>query len=191
MGMKTCKECGTEISKSARVCPKCGKKQKVSGCLVALIAIIILIIIIAISGGNNSENKKQENTKTEYNIGEEAILNDGAITVTNVEKSKGNEWDKPQTGKEYVIVSVTIENKGKENLSYNPFDFEMQNSQGQRESTVISIINNDTELKSGELIAGGKVSGTIIFEQPEGDNGLMLIYKNNVWSSKEVKIKLQ
>lgn len=191
MGMKTCKECGTEISKSARVCPKCGKKQKVSGCLVALIAIIILIIIIAISGGNNSENKKQENTKTEYNIGEEAILNDGAITVTNVEKSKGNEWDKPQTGKEYVIVSVTIENKGKENLSYNPFDFEMQNSQGQRESTVISIINNDTELKSGELIAGGKVSGTIIFEQPEGDNGLMLIYKNNVWSSKEIKIKLQ
>ena len=28
MSMKVCKDCGTEVSKSANVCPKCGKKLK-------------------------------------------------------------------------------------------------------------------------------------------------------------------
>lgn len=27
MAMKKCKECGKEISKDAKVCPNCGKKQ--------------------------------------------------------------------------------------------------------------------------------------------------------------------
>lgn len=128
--------------------------------------------------------------KTEYNVGEEAILGDGAITVTNVEKSQGSQYDKPQSGKEFVIVSVTIENKGQDKLSYNPYYFKMQNSQGQQEDVTISTVNSDTALSSGELISGGKVSGTLIFEEPTGDTGLALIYNDNLWSSKELKINL-
>ena len=67
----------------------------------------------------------------------------------------------------------------------------MQNSQGQQESMTFSTIDSDTALQSGELLPGGKVSGTIIFEQPIGDTGLVLIYKDSIWSSKELKIKLQ
>ena len=97
--------------------------------------LIVLVIVIAIEGiiGNKKtpiesiqEGYQQE--KTEYSIGEEAIWGDGAITVTNVEKSQGIENDKPSEGKEYVIVHVTIENKGESNLRYNPYYFKMQNS---------------------------------------------------------------
>ncbi len=56
MAMKKCKECGEEISSSAKVCPKCGKKQKVSGCLSAILVIIILIIIISVVSGGNNKN---------------------------------------------------------------------------------------------------------------------------------------
>jgi hypothetical protein len=159
--------------------------------------VIITILIIGIAvAGTSDENTITPATssiseKTEYNQGEEAMLGNGAIIVTKVEKSQGNQFDKPKSGKEFVIVYVTIENKGNSNLSYNPLYFKMQNSQGQQESMTFTTIDKDTALHSGELIPGGKVTGTVTFEQPKGDNGLLLIYSDNIWSSKELKIKLQ
>ena len=166
----------------------------------AIVIIIVLMAIGAVSEDTSNtststnaikqENGPVENEKTEYSQGEEARLGNGAVTITKVEKSQGGQFDKPKTGKEFVIVYVTIENKGNSNLSYNPFYFKMQNSQGQQESMTFTTINNDTSLQSGELIPGGKVSGTIVFEQPKGDTGLILIYSDSIWSSKELKIKL-
>jgi len=66
----------------------------------------------------------------------------------------------------------------------------MQNSQGQQESMTFTTVNSDSSLQSGELIPGGKVSGTIAFEQPIGDTNLTLVYSDSIWSSKELKIKL-
>ena len=166
---------------------------------------IIIVLIIGIAGSQSgksdtnttsstseSATSSTENEKTEYNQGEQAILGNGAITVTNVERSQGSEYSKPKSGKEYVIVSLKIENKGKDNLSYNPFYFKMQNSQGQQEDYTITMgVNDDTQLNSGELIPGGSVEGTLVFEEPKGDTGLILIYNDNLWSSKELKIKLQ
>lgn len=169
---------------------------------------VIIIVIIAAIGGSQSNNNNEtttanpsnvssnvsskENEKTEYNQGEEAILGNGAITVTNVKRSQGGQYSKPKAGKEYVIVSLKIENKGKEKLSYNPYYFKMQNSQGQQESYTITMdINDDTQLNSGELIPGGSIEGTLVFEEPKGDTGLVLIYNDNLWSSKELKINLK
>lgn len=160
------------------------------------IIIIVIIAIVATQGGTENSTSPTASTggtttKTEYNQGEEAILGDGAITVTKVERSQGSEYDKPASGKEYVIVHVKIENKGNENLSYNPYYFKMQNSQGQQENTTFTTIDQDTALNSGELIPGGTVEGTLVFEETIGDTGLILVYNDNVWSSQELKIKLQ
>ena len=165
--------------------------------------VIIIVVIIAIAGSQGENNNNVSNTstqtvsssttqnqKTEYNQGEEAILGKGAITVTNVERSQGSQYNKPASGKEFVIVHVKIENKGNENLSYNPYYFKMQNSQGQQESTTFTTIDQDTALNRGELIAGGTVEGTLTFEEKIGDTGLILVYNDNVWSSKELKIRL-
>ena len=62
MAMKICKDCGTEISKSAKTCPKCGKKLKHTGVRVVLGLAIIMIGICAITSSNtnttNTENAK-------------------------------------------------------------------------------------------------------------------------------------
>ncbi len=155
------------------------------------VIIAILIVGIAVAGTSDENTITSSiSEKTEYNQGEEAMLGNGAITVTKIEKSQGNQLDKPKNGKEFVIVYVTIENKGESNLSYNPFYFKMQNSQGQQESMTFTTIDKDTALNSGELIPGGKITGTITFEQPKEDTGLVLIYSDNIWSSKELKVKL-
>lgn len=159
--------------------------------------VLIVVVIAGIATTGTSDKNTITSTtsnigkKTEYNQGEEAVLGNGVITVTKVEKSQGSQFDKPKSGKEFVIVHVTIENKGNSNLSYNPFYFKMQNSQGQQENMIFTTVDQDTVLESGELIPGGKVSGTITFEQPTGDTGLTLIYSDSIWSSKELKIKLQ
>lgn len=162
------------------------------------VIVVIFIIIIINSNGTKQTSETSTNVKisqiqqqkTEYNKGEEAILGNGAITVTNVEKSQGGTYDKPNSGKEFVIVYVTITNKGTSNLSYNPYYFKMQNSNGQQEDITFTSIDQDTSLSSGELIPGGVVSGTLSFEEPINDSKLVLIYNDNVWSSKELKINL-
>ncbi len=56
MAMKKCKECGTEISSSAKVCPHCGKKQKTSKKVIGLVVVLLLVIIVAASGGDSTNN---------------------------------------------------------------------------------------------------------------------------------------
>lgn len=53
MAIKACKECGAEVSSSAKVCPKCGKKLKHTGLRVTLGIVIIFVGIIAIATSGN------------------------------------------------------------------------------------------------------------------------------------------
>ena len=174
---------------------KASKGMAIAGLIVAVIAVFMAYnmhkgLEKAVDEiGNALDNSKTETL--EYNQGDAATLGDSVIKVTKVERSQGNDWDKPKSGKEFVIITVSIENKGSGKLSYNPYDFKLQNSQGQQESIAFTTTNNDTALSSGELVAGGKVSGTIAFETTKGDKGLSLIYSDSILSSKELKIKLK
>ena len=65
MAMKKCKECGAEISSSAKTCPHCGKKQKYTG-LVIFIAIIVIFFGIIVANSINDtlhSPQNQNNTK--------------------------------------------------------------------------------------------------------------------------------
>lgn len=165
------------------------------------VATIFIVAIIATSCGDDEakpastepkaekkESKKEE--KTEFGINEPIEFQGRILEVTDVKKSDGDDFDKPKEGKEYVIVTVNITNNSDDKISYNQFDFKMKNSQGQIEEPALSIIDNDTSLSSGELAAGGNVSGTIVFEQPKDDEQLELIFSPSFWSNKEVSINL-
>ena len=145
------------------------------------------------TSGETSDTAKEEEkpAKEEFAVGEKVQLDDNVLTVTEVERSAGGEFDQPKDGHEYVVVTVMIENAGDENISYNPFDFKMANSQGQILDQAFTTIDTNTALQSGELAPGGKVTGTIAFEQPAGDPGLQLQYTPSFWSDKTIKVNLQ
>jgi hypothetical protein len=184
-----------------------GKKKSIFKRWWFWLVVVVVIIAIANTGGKDEpkkvadsqavSNNKSGNSepavpeKTEFKLGESIQLKDNKLTVTKVTKSAGTEFDKPKAGNEFVIVTLTVENAGKENISYNPFDFKMTNSQGQITDAAFTVVNTDTALQSGELAAGGKVSGTIAFEQPKGDSKLQLQYQPSFWSDKTVKVNLQ
>lgn len=48
-----------------------------------------------------------------YIRGETAEVNDLKVTLTNVYQSKGNNYYKPEKGKEFLMIEFTIENKSK------------------------------------------------------------------------------
>lgn len=119
------------------------------------------------------------NPKKSFNINETAIFENVHYTVTNVSYSNGDEWDKPAEGKNYVIVTIKIENKSDSKISYNTFDWSMVNSQGQEDDETFTTIDTDTNLGSGELMSGGTKTGTIVFEQSKDETSLKLLYYAN------------
>ncbi|WML56676.1 DUF4352 domain-containing protein [Neobacillus sp. PS2-9] len=102
------------------------------------------------------EEVKKEAKKDVFAVGEAVQLGKNVLTVAKVEKSNGTELDTPQQGKEYIIVTVQIQNAGDQNISYNPFDFKMANSQGQIQDMGFTTVDSDTSLQSGELAPGDR-----------------------------------
>ena len=162
--------------------------------------IFMLIFGAAIACGSSDTAKKVENTTKEiskaeetettvaqvYNIGDSVEYKGAVITVKSSKKSNGNDFDKPKEGMEYVIVTIHIKNNSSDKISYNPFYYKMQNSKGQITDTAFTTVDNESALASGELAAGGEIEGTISFEEPKDDAGLILIYQANILNENEV-----
>lgn len=52
--MSKCKTCGEMIAKNAKVCPKCGAKQKGHAGLIIVVVVIVLLLLALISNGGSS-----------------------------------------------------------------------------------------------------------------------------------------
>lgn len=196
--------------------PVPAKKKKGHGCLITLaivVGIIILIIIIAVATSSDNKSKVVDSNNSTvstsakpssgasssssagpqiFAVGQTVKNSNVEMTVNKVEHSDGGDYDKPShPGDEFVIVTITMKNDGTSTASYNPLDFKMQNSDGQLTDMAITGVNDKTDLQSGDLASGGHVTGTIAFEEPKGDKGLMLQYQGNFWDdSTIVKFKL-
>jgi len=143
------------------------------------------------AGQPNQTGDNQQAGDMGYKVGDVIKINGTQLTVNEVTKSAGGEFDKPKSGNEYVIIRVTIENTGNSTISYNPYYFKVQNSQGQITDPAFTIVDQDTALESGELAPGGKVSGTVVFEQPKNDPELKLQYTTDLFGQDVTIINLQ
>ena len=146
-----------------------------------------------IDGGSVQQSEASQDAEEVAEFGtSEPITFDGAtVTVTNVERN----WDPqdgyttPSEGSEYVRVQVEIKNDSDKRISYNTFDWKIQNSNGQITDMDMAGYGEGS-LGSGELSVGGSTSGALVFEAPAGDEGLVLHYEPSFWSNRGVEIKL-
>lgn len=176
--MKICKECGREVSKSAKTCPNCGRKMKKPIGLFVFLGIITIIIIGSIISGNEEKARKKEFKQNEI-----ATYKDVDYSVIKVERTNGKEYFEAKDGKEYIVITLKIENKSSEKISYNALDWKMADGTGDENSYAIWGGDNNTDLDSGYLNAGGTKSGTIAFEIPKGDKKLTLKYYETIIDS--------
>lgn len=164
--------------------------------------VIIIVILIGVGGAAASSDKdakkvgsgnittsQGDDGSTTFKVGDIIAIEDQEITVTSVQRNWAAEYSKPDEGKEYVKVTVKIENKSDDTTSYNALNWSMEDGDGAIETETF-VLGNDDALNSGNLAKGGKKTGSIVFEVPKGDQNLKIHYKPNLFSSREAVINL-
>lgn len=186
---------------------KRGFGKALTGVILAGISIILFVAMYSsvnddtndakVENGNQSQTQGEESAdsgseKTTFAINEAISFDGKEVTVTGVERNwdSGNEFITPESGKEYVKVSVTIKNSSNSQISYNTYDWKMKDSTGDIQSPDSVVYTVDGALSSGELAEGGTKTGFLVFEVPSGDTGLVLQYEPGFWSSKKLEINL-
>lgn len=176
---KKCKYCREDIDKKAKICPNCHKK--LSHTTRWIILGVLILSIIGCSMSQDEADKKEKERKKEFSQNEIATYNDVDYSITKVEKTQGNnEYLKPKDGYEYVKVTIKIENKSDKKISYNSLDWQMVNADGVEDAWGTFTADDDIVLSSGELDAGGKVEGVLVWEEKIGDDNLRLRYYKNL-----------
>lgn len=137
---------------------------------------------------DEDDDEDDKYNSTIYSIGETARVGDLSITVNSITRnfSTGNRFDTPDDGMEYVKVNLTIANNSKNRADYSPFDFELENGDGDIHDYATSL--QDDHLGSGSLAADGRKTGSLVFEVPAKDTRLTLHYDN--YSYGEASFKL-
>lgn len=129
MAMKICKDCGTEVSKSAKMCPKCGRKLQHNTLRIILGILIIIIGIGAIAGGGeNSVPTSTSNNSTSNNSTKEKF------TLVSDERTTDS------LGTTYI--KGEIKNNTDKSYSYVQVTFNLYDADGAQLGTAVDNINN-------------------------------------------------
>lgn len=148
----------------------------------------------ASKGGEDDKQseKKEEEKKEVYAMKETVHLEDMDVTVNKVTTSKGEKYYKPEAGKVFVLINITITNTSDDEISYNELNVKIQNGQGQIKSIGLSILSVEDQLRSGALIPGGTVTGTVVTKAaPDEINKMIFIYVPNMFSDEAAKVQLK
>lgn len=159
--------------------------------LTAIGIVAIFAIIAGATGGSDSSSPTTKNSadktasneqKTEFAKGEVISFDKRDLTVTKVQRDyqTGNQFAQPESGNEFVIVTVTLKNNSDASMTYNTFDFKLQDSDGvQKDEDIMAL--SEGKLNSGSLAPGGTVTGKIGYQVSKGDSGLKLIYNGSLF----------
>lgn len=210
MAMKKCKECGEEISSSAKKCPKCGKEQRNFFMQHPVIyTILILVVFGMFMGGseettntskttlttgesevietdttnNNTETKVPE--KKSYNVGE--IYEDDYMAVKYVavdDNFKGySKYADIKSGYKVVKAEFEFENVSTTDQLASSYDFTCY-ADGYDCETFYSV---DDSSFSASLSAGKKTKGNVYFEVPIDSTEIVIEYETNYWDSEHIE----
>ena len=206
--MKACKSCGRMIAKNAKVCPACGAKAKSFYkrwwfWLIVVVLLFIIIPQIAGSDGSSNEAKKvgeisavdeQSEVKTakrqkKFGVGEVVELNDVSTTLIKVTESSGSRYNKPSSGKVFVLCEFEIANNTNEEIAVSSFvsfsaycdDYAVDTS-----FSAVSERADGQQTLDSSVAPGKKTRGVIGYEVPSNWKELEIRYAPNWWKGQEV-----
>jgi len=129
--------------------------------------VVVIVVLLAIGGGlfyflHNSGPSKMNNSASSSSADTNKILMSCSYRTTKLIGT----YNKPNAGKTFLVVTVTIKNQGY-------YEFRVYNSSFIIESNNIRyghifLTGLTTELQEVTLLNGGQISGDLAFEVPEG-----------------------
>jgi hypothetical protein len=173
--------------------------------------LFLLFTIIGAAGGGDSQTKSsngvsgkkaaehvyrfsdradKQTSDVEAAVGETATLDGVKMTVSNVSyQADLGAYQKAEAGKTFAVVTLQLENGTEKTQAYNSFNFRVQTAGGQVLDTSFASI--DGQLSYGDLVAGGKASGKVVFQVPQEQGAQYLIWKPNQFQSDRAIIQLK
>ncbi len=206
---KICKYCQSEISKKAKICPNCRKKQGSIGKTLAIVIAIFLIVGVA-SSGSESEKGTDENPKKVTNSASDSASESSETNATE-QKNEFAVGDVIETSNMKIsFLSASEHNPNNEFLQpqegyvFWRFEFEFENISNS-DQTVSSMIDwgcyaDDYDMKQtwigddsldATISSGKKAKGSIYFELPKEFSTATLEYKTNYWTGNKVIFKIR
>ena len=174
-------------------------KRIIISIIIAIVVVVVGVFTIHNIVGSTKATKNINssiastllpNVKNFYKIGQTVKINDISMAIDKIEISDGTKTDRPDEGTEYLIVTVTIKNGSKSKRHYDYTDFQIQNSSGSVNNSVITTIDAYQTLKSGTLAPNGDVKGTITFLPVNGATGLSVNYNGDIFGHNTIHFKL-
>jgi hypothetical protein len=180
--------------------PQQPPKRNNIGLIIGIAAGVVLAVVLLCCGGilllgalgNRVATTSQGNgngTQTTSNRGPakvgDTITVDGVgcTLVSAAVFHSDNQFEQPKAGNQFVRVNVKIHNGSAQQVSYNEFDFHAKSSAGN--ITTPAFVSSDNDLGSGDLAAGGTVSGNVTFEVPTGDHGAQLTWQPSFFGNSD------
>ena len=120
--------------------------------------------VISSNGNSVSDNKKTE--KTNFKVGETIAFD----------------------GKEVTVKSIDRDWKSDNQLSFNTFDWKIEDANGAIEGPSATAFTTNDNLNSGTLAINGKKEGSVIFEVAK-DSTIKIHYQPSFWSNKKIVIE--
>ena len=144
--------------------------------------------VISSNGNSVSDNKKIE--KTNFKVGETIAFDGKEVTVKSIDRDwkSDNQFIKAKDGKEFVKVNVSIVNKSDSELSFNTFDWKIEDANGAIEGPSATAFTTNDNLNSGTLAINGKKEGSVIFEVAK-DSTIKIHHQPSFWSNKKIVIE--
>lgn len=140
------------------------------------------------SGNSNTGNNV-------YALGEPFEFEGVTYTVTKGErKPQLSENIEANEGNEYILMNLEIHNTSSADYHYSQSDYNIVTGAGEIVDNVLIIDTSDKyeDLGNGDLATGGKRSGWVAFEIPQGDQPLEFRYEVKTFSkASSFKVKLQ
>lgn len=199
--MIKCKTCGADIAKSAKVCPRCGAKNKNNTILVVAVVLFIFAIIGATAGGTtsspqeaslgggaaSSQTKSQESKPTTFGLGDKANLDDVIVTLVNVSENNGSTYMKPENGKVFVVCEFEIENTSDSDIAVSSIvSFDAYIDDYATSMNLSATLSTDKSQLDGAVAAGKKMNGVVGYEADPSWKELEIRFTPDFWKGKQV-----
>jgi hypothetical protein len=146
--------------------------------MVGVLLFVALLVGVVIGGrGDSTQSARAPAPEPGSNLRETVEMRDRNFVVNEVE------WDyvpprnapRPQVGYALARANVTVTNTCSGDINLNPVTFKMQDSNDvQRDG--LSAPEMPNAITVGSIAPGGRPSGNVMLEYPQGDPGLKLVY---------------
>ncbi|MDD5448169.1 MAG: DUF4352 domain-containing protein [Actinomycetota bacterium] len=150
--------------------------------IIVLVVIIIIVVVVLTTDG------EQKTTAPEAKVGEPVEAGDLTVTVHGWQPSGGDEFSKPQSGNQYLVVDLEIENNGTETIPVSTIlQMEIESADGYEYTP--AMYYPEPKYPDGDILPGQKARGNVAFEVPGQVGTIFFVYEP--LRGGEVRIKLQ